>query len=350
MAKKKENEQEGVWRTIGGRRVFIKKGQSLSDAMRESGKFNRYSEVKREQFQKTKADIERKEKRLEAIDKIDGPLENWRKANAQADKSQERYEDLTKKHEEYKGDTSDLKGKHIEKKNNSREELKKIRENSQKYETAIEEEKRLDEANKQSWENEEKANKKLSREYKKEEKIKDMVSKGMTEQEYKEGEYSFEGKTKQDKINDLYDKMQNEKNIFKKGEIQEEIDMLKDDFKGTKEEYRNYIANEQEKRLAEYQKEKEERQTQIKQQRLDKAIRTANTQKSLKELASDGIAKDITNLSDEETKKLRDKHGHLEVMRVIHGTYGMNGAILKSYETGEYFVITSRNGNLFYWV
>lgn len=29
----------GVWRTIGGRRVFIKDGQSLTDAMRESGKF-----------------------------------------------------------------------------------------------------------------------------------------------------------------------------------------------------------------------------------------------------------------------------------------------------------------------
>lgn len=30
----------GVWRTIGGRRVFIKDGQSLTDAMRESGKFS----------------------------------------------------------------------------------------------------------------------------------------------------------------------------------------------------------------------------------------------------------------------------------------------------------------------
>ena len=29
----------GVWRTISGRRVFIKDGQSLTAAMRESGKF-----------------------------------------------------------------------------------------------------------------------------------------------------------------------------------------------------------------------------------------------------------------------------------------------------------------------
>lgn len=29
----------GVWRTVGGRRIFIKDGQSLEDAMQESGKF-----------------------------------------------------------------------------------------------------------------------------------------------------------------------------------------------------------------------------------------------------------------------------------------------------------------------
>lgn len=39
MAKKKYEEQDGVWRTIGGRRVFIRKGQDLSSAMKESGKF-----------------------------------------------------------------------------------------------------------------------------------------------------------------------------------------------------------------------------------------------------------------------------------------------------------------------
>lgn len=33
------NDIGGVWRTIGGRRVFIKDGQDLASAMRESGKF-----------------------------------------------------------------------------------------------------------------------------------------------------------------------------------------------------------------------------------------------------------------------------------------------------------------------
>lgn len=39
MAKRIIGYVNGVWRTIGGRRVFIRTGQSLSDAMKESGKF-----------------------------------------------------------------------------------------------------------------------------------------------------------------------------------------------------------------------------------------------------------------------------------------------------------------------
>lgn len=37
---KEYDENEGVWRTIAGRKVFIKTGQSLSSAMKESGKFD----------------------------------------------------------------------------------------------------------------------------------------------------------------------------------------------------------------------------------------------------------------------------------------------------------------------
>lgn len=39
-----ENDLGGVWRTIGGRRVFIKDGQDLATAMRESGKFGNIKE------------------------------------------------------------------------------------------------------------------------------------------------------------------------------------------------------------------------------------------------------------------------------------------------------------------
>ena len=40
---KKYDESEGVWRTISGRKVFIRTGQKLSEAMRESGKFPSYN-------------------------------------------------------------------------------------------------------------------------------------------------------------------------------------------------------------------------------------------------------------------------------------------------------------------
>lgn len=33
-------EEEGIWRTVGGKRIFIKDGQSLDEAMKQSGKFN----------------------------------------------------------------------------------------------------------------------------------------------------------------------------------------------------------------------------------------------------------------------------------------------------------------------
>lgn len=34
-----DEDGDGFWRTVGGRKVFIKKGQKLSEAMKESGKF-----------------------------------------------------------------------------------------------------------------------------------------------------------------------------------------------------------------------------------------------------------------------------------------------------------------------
>ncbi len=45
--------EDGVWRTIGGRRVFIKTGQSLSDAMKESGKFKKSEKIEKTPGQKT---------------------------------------------------------------------------------------------------------------------------------------------------------------------------------------------------------------------------------------------------------------------------------------------------------
>lgn len=57
--------EDGVWRTIRGRRVFIKKGQSLSDAMKESGKFkNKKQDIKETKNLKMKDMSEEDKKQL----------------------------------------------------------------------------------------------------------------------------------------------------------------------------------------------------------------------------------------------------------------------------------------------
>ena len=38
---KKYDGEQGVWRTVGGRRIFIREGQDLASAMKESGKFTK---------------------------------------------------------------------------------------------------------------------------------------------------------------------------------------------------------------------------------------------------------------------------------------------------------------------
>ena len=43
------NDSDGVWRTIGGRRVFIRNGQSLSSAMKASGKFKKSKKLTEEE-------------------------------------------------------------------------------------------------------------------------------------------------------------------------------------------------------------------------------------------------------------------------------------------------------------
>lgn len=52
------NDIGGVWRTIGGRRVFIKEGQSLASAMKASGKFNNKKDIEHQQ-RKINNDISR---------------------------------------------------------------------------------------------------------------------------------------------------------------------------------------------------------------------------------------------------------------------------------------------------
>ena len=101
----KFNENEGVWRTIGGRRVFIRTGQSLSDAMRESGKFKTKSgKVKKENSSKEakeenidKEEYELFKKAMEKPDSIDPMTENSTDWEALEKKYKGRYEKENKK-------------------------------------------------------------------------------------------------------------------------------------------------------------------------------------------------------------------------------------------------------------
>lgn len=40
----------GIWRTVGGRRIFIKDGQDLATAMKESGKFNSKNKISKKEY------------------------------------------------------------------------------------------------------------------------------------------------------------------------------------------------------------------------------------------------------------------------------------------------------------
>ena len=66
--------EKGVWRTIGGRRVFIKEGQDLASAMKESGKFKSASKGT------AKKEMAKEEKVFEDFKNSDGSKENFEKA------------------------------------------------------------------------------------------------------------------------------------------------------------------------------------------------------------------------------------------------------------------------------
>lgn len=63
MSKKYE---DGVWRTVGGRRIFIRDGEDLSSAMKRSGKFNHDDEYDRAHgiYKKEEDEIKERNKRL----------------------------------------------------------------------------------------------------------------------------------------------------------------------------------------------------------------------------------------------------------------------------------------------
>ena len=98
------SELGGVWRTIRGRRVFIKDGEDLATAMERSGKFKKTSDISREEYQRNRDNIDldnRLKKDINNTDFDDKTLEIDKRI------------DVRNNAREYTGDTSKLEGKHI---------------------------------------------------------------------------------------------------------------------------------------------------------------------------------------------------------------------------------------------
>ena len=71
---------------------------------------------------------------------------------------------------------------------------------------------------------------------------------------------------------------------------------------------------------------------------------TKTTLKTIKNLIKNDIAINITNLKNEECKKIEVE----ERLYISSGLYGINGGAFRG-KDGNIYAITSRNSNLFYF-
>ena len=65
------------------------------------------------------------------------------------------------------------------------------------------------------------------------------------------------------------------------------------------------------------------------------------TQKALRRMICDGIAINANSMEPEQLPR------NVEKIAISYGIYGMNGGLFRDCETGELYVITARNTNLF---
>ena len=62
--------EKGVWRTVGGRHIFIPDGDSLTTAMKKSGKFKKMPESQKKRLKenaRTKKDIDKLSKDIDTL-------------------------------------------------------------------------------------------------------------------------------------------------------------------------------------------------------------------------------------------------------------------------------------------
>lgn len=69
---------------------------------------------------------------------------------------------------------------------------------------------------------------------------------------------------------------------------------------------------------------------------------TKYTQKQLREMVRYGIAVDVSNADNALREQLEAKEGYLSQIGYASGVYGCNGMLLKGYNTGTLYAVTSR--------
>ncbi len=258
-----KNDSDGVWRTISGRRVFIRNGQSISSAMKASGKF------KSKKNESTKNKTKMQEMAVKGAPEKD--LKDQYKTSLN-DVSKMEYEGKINK-DEYEKSVKNINDNYIKKRNeyngtdrtNKSDDWKSEEGGVTRRETKdgtnyIQGVKKADGSTEYTrTDYDKKGNELSSKTYKSLDEAKAGGSKNESKDALKNNTNS-----KEQKIKELEKQFDAEQNIFKKGAIREEIDMMKEDFKGTKEEYRAKIAKEQERRLAEYQKEEKRKEREFK--------------------------------------------------------------------------------------
>lgn len=106
-------EEKGVWKTIGGRRVFIKEGQDLASAMKESGKFKKKKNI--EEQNKLENEINTIQTRINEIEKSSDYLFGNEKLGKELDNLVEKRTILQKEllDEKAKNDISMIQNKEL---------------------------------------------------------------------------------------------------------------------------------------------------------------------------------------------------------------------------------------------
>lgn len=66
------------------------------------------------------------------------------------------------------------------------------------------------------------------------------------------------------------------------------------------------------------------------------------TQKFIRSYVHDGIAEDISHKSFDEIEAIRKAEHGFDTIHYSVGVYGANGCVLRGYETGNFYAVTSR--------